>query len=255
MGFADTIQGLTGFASFPGVSAANFTVGGGEDTSDAEISKFNLPLSHQLSAIGASSVAPYGELTFGYLTDQQSADLLAGTPLETEADSKLRSYSVIGGIGLGLVITEHTTLRPIALLGYSRIEDEADFSGPGAAVLEPATDGILFNWNVDTALYGGALEFEHTRVIADDFRVSGKLRYNHLWANTFDASDSVLKNISDFGVFTANVEVDGPTGLTLRDGSCAGSAPWPTRPSRNRRGLTSSIFSSSAAASRSWTAP
>lgn len=214
MGFGEAIQGLTGFASFPGVSAANFTVGGGDDTSDADIGKFNLPLSHQFSEIEAVGVAPYGELTFGLLRREQSGDLLVGTPLEAKVDSSLKSYSVIGGVGFGLAITETTTIRPIALLGYSRIEDDSDLSGPGAAVMEQVGDGFLFNWHVDTALYGGALEIEHTRMIGDDLGVSGTLRYNYLWANTFDASDSVLETISDFGVFTANLEVDGPTGLT-----------------------------------------
>jgi hypothetical protein len=214
VGFGEAIQGLTGFASFPGVSAANFTVGGGEDTSDTDISKYNLPLSHQFSAIGTARIAPYGELTFGYLRSQQSAEFLAGTPIEAKVDSRLKSYSVIGGVGPAFALTENTTLRPIALLGYSRIEDDSDLSGPSGAVVEEAGDGLLFNWHVNTALYGGALEIEHTRMIGEDVGISSTLRYNYLWANTFDASDPVLETISDFGVFTANLEVDGPTGLT-----------------------------------------
>ena len=50
---SQTIQGLTGFAAFPGVSAANFTVDTDlENASDADVTKVVLPLSRDFAEIG-----------------------------------------------------------------------------------------------------------------------------------------------------------------------------------------------------------
>lgn len=214
-GLGESIQSVNAFAAVPGVSAAKFTVGGSDQTSDADIGKISLPLSYQFSDIGVADGELYTELTLGYMTIDESGEILPNTPQEMTLDIALKSYSLIGGLGLGFPITERTVLRPIALVGYSRLEDEGDLSGPGATVLRPLTDGLLFNFTVDALLYGAALEVEHKRGIGTDLGLLVKLRYNHLFSDTFHASDPALEANSNFGVFTANAEVDGPTGATL----------------------------------------
>lgn len=49
-GLGESIQSVNAFAAVPGVSAAKFTVGGSDQTSDADIGKISLPLSSHSSS-------------------------------------------------------------------------------------------------------------------------------------------------------------------------------------------------------------
>lgn len=210
-GFAQAVQSLTGFAALPGVSAANFTVGGNETTSDADIDKYNLPLSRQFSEIGVAGGDLYAELTLAYLNFDQSGELARGVRQQLD----INSLSAIGGLGLGFALGPWTTLRPIALFGYSHIEDSGGFSGSDSALLNSVLDGILTDFILDSALFGGALEVEHRRPLGENLNFFGRARYNQLFVDTFEASDPSLEASSDFGVFTAHLEVNGPTGATV----------------------------------------
>ncbi len=55
-GLGESIQSVNAFAAVRGVSAAKFTVGGSDQTSDADIGKISLPLSYQFSDIGIAAV-------------------------------------------------------------------------------------------------------------------------------------------------------------------------------------------------------
>ena len=214
-GFADSVQGLTGFAALPGVSTANFKVEESTDgVSDTEMSKFVIPLVHDFKEIRIVGGALHTELTLGYLkSDQTVDDLLPGTALQADIDSEFRVFSAIGGVGLAFQPGRHTTLRPIALLGYSRIEQKSRFSGPGATQLEDTADGILFNFQTDDLLYGGAVELSHKQALGQGIEFTGNIRYNRLFVDTFAASDDVLKTHDNLGVFTGYVQLDGPTGV------------------------------------------
>lgn len=206
--FGQSLQSLTGFAALPGVSAANYTVGGEDKVDDAEIVKFALPLSREFPEIEVFEANLHTELTLGYLTFDQSGELAPGQILEAD----LESLSVLGGVGLAFSLNERTTLRPILLFGYARIEDDGGASGPGAAEIEADLGGIVSNFTLNSALVGGALEIAYARSLGGDVAFSGDLRYNHLYANTFAASQAAFEVGSDFGVFTASAQVDGPTG-------------------------------------------
>lgn len=210
----EAAQALTGFSALPGVSAARFVIDDDTDgASDSKATKLLLPLTHEVEDVGPPGLSLHTELTLGYLRLDQDIDGVgSGTILETSLDSSSQVFSAVGGLGVGYVLGRHTTLRPMALIGYSRIEQDTDFSGPGAALLDEATDGILFNDTMDLALLGGAVEIADRRSLPHDLRFTGNLRYNHLYARALRASDPVLETSSHFGVFTGLAQLDGPTG-------------------------------------------
>ena len=122
------------------------------------------------------------------------------------------------------------------LAGYSHIEQDSRFSGAAGGLLEDAGDGFLFNLHVHEALVGGALEISHQRQLSGDIQLTANLRYNHLYAEAFAASDDVLETSSNFGVVTARAELDGPLGATalgrdLRWISFAANTSFPGRAS------------------------
>lgn len=216
-GIADTVQSLTAFSALPGISAARFTIDEDLDgASDAKATKLVLPLSHTFDRQAPTDVALYTELTLGYLQlDQDLGLLAAGTPLEASVDSEFRVFSAIAGLGPSFDLGAHTTIRPIALFGYSRIEQHADFSGQGSADLKAATEGFLFDYTLDQAVFGGALEIEHRQPLPRALEFTGNVRYNHLLVDTFDATDSTLETTSNLDVVTALAELDGPIPFTL----------------------------------------
>ena len=246
LGIGEAVQGLTAFSALPGVSAARFTIDQDVDgASDAKATKFVLPLSYDIAAFGVEGLDLHTEVTVGYMTvDQSFDDLFSGTSLECDVDMRTRSLSAIGGVGLGYAVSRHTTIRPVALFGYTRIEQDADFSGAGADLTDALTEGFLFNYKVNQALAGAAVEVADSRSLADDLRWKGSVRYNHVYGYAFDASDTVLDTNSDFGVLTVLAELaelaelDGPTGIStfgreLRWIGFAGHSNFPGDSSRS----------------------
>lgn len=211
------LQGLTGFAALPGIAAASFDIDGG-DSPDVDVTRLSVPLSHEFDQIAALNGDLYVELTLGY--SATSADLVFGTGeiLETRVNSTIRTFSAIAGVGLTFTIAEGTTARPIALVGYAHLDDDANLAGPGSDVLEPVTDGIITNFDLSEFIYGVAFELAHERTLIRDIDLEASARYNHIWTTTLDASDDSLEGDADLGVFTAALTLDGPLGARVLGG-------------------------------------
>lgn len=211
---SETVQGLAGFVAFPGVSAANFTVDTDlENASDTEVTKIVLPLAGDFAEIGVLDASLYGEVTFGYVRiDQDLDDIEEGTALESSVRSRIEAYSGIVGLGLTIPLGYGTVIRPIALAGYSHTDQDSSFSGPGASELARVSDGILFNVDVNQALFGGAVALANQTSLPHDLGFNGEIRYNHMISEGFAASDGIYETRTDFGVMTSLAELDGPTG-------------------------------------------
>jgi hypothetical protein len=96
-------------SAFPGVSAARLTIDEDlEDASDATAIKTVLPLACEFERTGIPGVTLHTELTLGYLRRDQG---IGGQPV--------RVFPAIGGLGLGFALGPYTTVRPVALVGYS----------------------------------------------------------------------------------------------------------------------------------------
>jgi hypothetical protein len=105
-------------------------------------------------------------------------------------------------------------LRPIFLVGYAHVSDDTKVRGPFSDELSEAAADFLFDIEIDSYQVGAALEVEYQRPLSSDINLLTNARYNYLYSEVYDASDSVLETDSDFGVFTARAELDGPTGTT-----------------------------------------
>ena len=211
-GFGTMVQGLAGFGAVPGISGANFDVDSSGSVQDSDLSRMNFPLSHDFKQIGGLEQALHTELALGWLTGSTDyRNLLPATPFNSDVNSDMTALSVVGGVGLGFPLTDKLTLTPMVLLGYSHIEDDSSFAGPGAAALNLLTRQILFNYSVDELLYGAALELKYEHSLAGDIDLQARLRYNHMFAETLDASNAALEGSGNFGVLTAFLQFDGPT--------------------------------------------
>lgn len=215
-GFGNQIQGLTGLGAVTGTSRSRLTIDGSGPASDTEISRINRPLARQFESFGPGNTALHLELDLGWLRSETGyRDLLMGTRDEAHAESEINALSAIVGVGLQVPMNAHWSFAPIVLLGYSYVEDETDFQGAAANALDGLTQGLLFNYDSQEVLYGGAMQFKYHRALTHDIDVLWRLRYNHLFAETLDSSHDALDASGNFGVFTTSFEADGPTTYRL----------------------------------------
>lgn len=207
----DAFQLLSLIGAAPGISAARFSVDDpASDYGDYELDVIKLPLRHEFDA-AAWGRPLFTELTLGWTRADQTLGLAINSPDVTEADVGIDTLTALAGVGVSFPVSESLVIRPIANLGYSRITDDATTRGPDAALLEEAAQGILFDVEIESLLYGAALELEYANSFANDVSMDARIRYQHLWDEVQSASDPALESSQDFGAFTARVEADGPT--------------------------------------------
>lgn len=212
LGFGKAVQGVSAFGAVPGISGATFNVDGTGAAGDTELHRINFPLSHEFDGVKAGDASLYAELALGYLKATTDYDNLLGT---TDVDSKITSLSAVGGLGFAIPMGENWKLTPMALLGWSRTEDDSGFSGKGAGVLDDATRGILFNFRADDLLYGAAVKLDYTTKLGGDIDVAANVRYNQLFTDTLSSTDSSLEASGNLGILTGFLQLDGPTPLTV----------------------------------------
>ncbi|MGF1554526.1 MAG: hypothetical protein ACFBWO_18790 [Paracoccaceae bacterium] len=202
-------QALSIVGGAPGISAASFSV----DDDDFAFDVYKISPSHAFE-VGWSGVRPYAEISLGYLDADQ--DFTFRFPSGgTDLDLDIHVLTALAGAGVEFDIAPGTVVRPIALFGYSRITDDAELVGPEAELLAAAGEGLLFDVEIDSLLYGAALAVETDQTIGEDIALNASLRYSHLVDDVIDASEPELEGTNDFGTLTAGVELDGPIGLSV----------------------------------------
>lgn len=244
--FVAVFQALSFFSASPGISGASYTFGGsaaGESGTDVNL--FKLPISHEFKSTdfciggagdlsgldqagtdagaageeepaadpGAHCVRPYAELSLSYLRAKENVLVPAFGDFEIDFD--IKTYSALAGGGVSIPLSKGTTFRPILLLGYSRVADDSDTSGVLKEVLDASASGIIYNVEINSLITGGAAELRHQRSLTSDTGLEAHIRYNHVLSSVLSASDSSLEQSNDFGVLTANAEINTRTGLTL----------------------------------------
>lgn len=198
------------FGGTPGIAAARYD-------SDFSINSFQLPISHSFAPIGSGLFAgatPYAELTLGYLTADQTFPLV-GTNAPRSVKLSFDSWSALAGAGLDFPLGDGFKIRPMVLAGYSYVSANADFYGPNAATFRSLVRGVLDDATLHSVLLGGALQLSYETRLPGDIAVGAQVRYNELVSLVTSASSRYLDGDGSFGVATAGVDFDGPTGWQL----------------------------------------
>jgi hypothetical protein len=233
-------QAITFFSAAPGISGSSYRFSDDDPETSANYTNLiKLPISRDLGDCGfvpresqvddgwaaqqvrnaqreaaLNCIRPYGELSLSYLRSTED-DVDAVLFEDTEIDFDLTTFTAQAGFGLAIPVMNSLTFRPILLMGYSHIVEDADINGAFADEFEQAAGGIFFGFEANSFLLGGAAELEHQASIADDATLQSTLRYDHIVSDTFDASDEVLESTNDYGIWTANVRGKKTTDLTL----------------------------------------
>jgi hypothetical protein len=220
------------FGGTPGIAAADYY-------SKFRLNTFQLPITHTFEPIGGgefANVAPYVELTLGYLTADQTFPLIPSPTTPTSVKLSFDSWSALAGGGLEWRLGDSLRLRPIVLAGYAHVGGDATFTGPNSAFFRTAVRGILSDAALNTALVGGALELVYDKTFPCDLTLTARARYNEVAAIVTSATDPSLKQNGSFGVTTASVTLNGPTDwrIATHDVRWLGYAKGTWLPSTNR---------------------
>ncbi|SFH99285.1 hypothetical protein [Albimonas pacifica] len=209
--FGKSVLGLTGFAALPGVSASNFTIDDGA-ASRTELSRLVGAPSRRFEDLGVLGGDLYAEATVSWFTAETDyPTFLPGSAFAAAPRNRIDAYTVVGGLGVAYDLTPSLSLTPIVTAGWGMVQDDTTFAGPGARRLDRATDDLLFNWDVQEILYGGALRLDYETPLPGDVNFTGRGRLNWVFGTTYSASSRVLEGDTRFGVVTAHGELDGPT--------------------------------------------
>jgi hypothetical protein len=214
-GLGRAFQTFSIFGGTPGIAAARYN-------SDFDLNSFQLPISHTFGPIRSGplfDVAPYAEITLGYVTGSQTFPLTSNGNSPNSVKLSFDSWSALAGGGFDISLGKGFKVRPIVLVGYSHVGGDAQFFGPNSDVARSQVAGILSDASLNSVLLGGALELVYEASLGNDTNVRAQARYNELATVVTAASSSALQDNGSFGVANASVTFTGPTGwhIATRD--------------------------------------
>ena len=207
-GLGRAFQTFSILGGTPGIAAARYY-------SDFDLNSFQLPISHSFDPIEGgflSGVAPYAEITLGYLTGSQTFPLTSDGNSPTSVKLSFNAWSALAGGGIDVPLGNGFKIRPIVLAGYSYVGGDAQFYGPNSVQARSQVSGILSDASLNSVLLGGALEVIYETPLRGDMNLRAQARYNELVALVTGASSNALQDSGTFGVANASVTLTGPTG-------------------------------------------
>ena len=213
-GLGRAFQTFSILGGTPGIAAARYY-------SSFDLNSFQLPVSHSFAPIEGglfSGVAPYVEITLGYLTGNQTFPLTSDGSSPNSVKLSFNSWSALAGGGIDVPLGNGFKVRPIVLAGYSHVGGDAQFYGPNSALARSQVSGILSDASLNSALLGGALELVYETALRGDMNLRAQARYNEVVALVTGASSNALQDNGSFGVANASVTFTGPTGWHIATG-------------------------------------
>jgi len=184
---------IVSFAVSPDISTADYDLDDSSGTSAPQLDVYRLPLRHVFNEDG-EGIKPFVQGILAY------QELEAGFELaENEfIDSSWETYGASVAGGVEIPVTENLALLSALTLGYARLENNANYSGPvSEAIFKPVLKGLIFDWEADALIYGAAIGADYWKKASlGDIEARGSLAYSVI--DTFDSS-------SDFVDFKSHV--------------------------------------------------
>ena len=168
---------IVDFAVSRDISAATFYPDETEGVVDPTLQNIKLPFRVVFGEEG-SGPRPFVQGHVAHQTLEAEFDLLPGEIIYSEWNTWGGSLSG----GYEIPIGESLTIMPVLNLGYGRLENRADFSGPLAEeLLEPALSNLVFDWDANAVVYGASLAFDYRATFRRfDIEILGSLTHHRV---------------------------------------------------------------------------
>jgi hypothetical protein len=208
----EVVNGVTIFTSQDTASSGVFSFDSdAPGVKDTEIDLIKIPLSHTFGDAN-DTVRPQVRGVLGNLESKRSVP--TGGPGSTDDFSRLEVFTA--GVSGGVVyrVWEELRITPLIGVAYSHIKRRYDYNNSFSQTNLFPFDREAFNTSVDVMTYSPSVEAEYT------FRhnattIIPKIRYAHLFNESFASKSSVIDVSSDSGMLQSFVDVETPLGYTL----------------------------------------
>lgn len=210
------MAGLVDLAENDLVSSATMRIHGDPHL---DLTTYKLPF-HTAVSLGPDAPELHLEGGLAYFTaDAFFPDIWTGglPGLETGIDSRWNGIGGALGAGPRFDLGHDLHLTAVADGSLAYIENDVDYSGPGAAVTTAVLDGILFGWHATTAAYGAALRLEHDLDFGGERSLASVLRYDVRRFDVVRSTDPAQDSADTINRVTARTEYGSPTGWTVLD--------------------------------------
>ncbi len=205
-------QSFALFTGVPDIAGANYTIDRPRSSDYGIRSVRGSPV---FTIENGKSVRPYFEVNLGIAAGDETFAVSFEGEEPTRAHVKYNLLSAVGGAGAEIDITSWLKLRPIAVAGASHFTDNTTTSGPFANELFAVSNDVVFDARTSALLYGGAMEVVVEFEPRDDIEVTGVVRGSAIHSLPIATSDEALDVDAQLQLASVNVEVEGPTPLTL----------------------------------------
>ena len=215
--YAASLAGLVLLAEELDLSGASYDIDAGGPT---EVSAFVLPFSTVLRPFERRELGLYVEGVAGITrTTEENEDVFGGAlpGLEASVDAEWRSYGALAGAGPSWTFGEELTAATIFAVGVARLENDADYGGPGAALGAAIFDSVALNWHSWALTRGAALRVDWRRDFDERRSLSVVGRFDARWTDTLEADDPALEFSTRTQLATLRAEYAAPTGKTVLD--------------------------------------
>lgn len=202
---------MINFAVSPDISTATYNIDD-EDGNDPSLMVYRVPVRHVFSS-DEQSWRPFVQGNLAYQTLDAGFDIGENESIEAEWRALGGSVSAGAEVRLG----ENLILVPTIDAGVVRLENDADYHGVLAeALLKPALEGVLFDWEADAWLLGAALGFDYRRALSTlELNVHGSL--THKYIKTYDSSSGSIDFDSRVTTFNVQADTVHPTRMSIRN--------------------------------------
>lgn len=195
----------------PDFSAANYTV---TNESGIEIDVSIIRLPYHVDLIQNTKSHLQLELVAAYQTTKENFQFFSGP--DESIDAEWDTY----GAGLGLLyeynISKQLRFTPSIRIGLAKMKNDTRFNGVLSKQIKKQVDGTLFNWKTNTSLLNLGLGLSYNWKVLD--RASSiKANAYHIFVDSFDESNDVVKFTEDASMLSVNADMIFPTSLTMHD--------------------------------------
>ena len=199
---------ILNIAATPDISAAHYDV----QNSGFSVDVLRIPYESRWLTLSKDADL-YWRIAGGYLTAQDDFAVNVPSAGAGSISSKWSAYSLMGGLLAKIRLGNGFTLLPALDVGVARLDNRADYTG-AATQLQPALDGLLFNWDTSASLVTPNAGLEWTMAEPDrSITIRGHVAWS--WISTFEESDPVLKFHETAGVYSVQAERVASTGVQL----------------------------------------
>lgn len=183
----------------------------------SELSRLALPLQanwcgpREGDSVRVEAAVGYSD--FHLSIDDLWSGSLAGQ--ETRVETDYRAFTADVGLGPSLALGAGFTGEVLAHLGTSYLSNDADYSGPGAALTSSIVDGILFEWDGWYGVYGASCAVRQWQWKLGATEVMPLLRYDLRQTVDLAVDDSAQEVDASTQWFTARCDTRTPLGVAI----------------------------------------